>query len=73
MALGTLDHTPPPFFRQGASALTKLSLCSALSLFLMLADARFNVTQPLRAAVNALLYPLQRTLLVPVERNQRCA
>lgn len=67
MALGTLDHTPPPFFRQGASALTKLSLCSALSLFLMLADARFNVTQPLRAAVNALLYPLQRTLLVPVE------
>ena len=67
MALGTLDHTPPPFFRQGASALTKLSLCSALSLFLMLADARFHVTQPLRASVAALLYPLQRSLLVPVE------
>jgi len=67
MALGTLDHTPPPFFRQGASALTKLSLCSALSLFLMLADARFHVTQPLRSSVAALLYPLQRSLLVPVE------
>ena len=26
MALGTLDRTPPPFFRQGPSALTKLSL-----------------------------------------------
>ena len=24
MALGTLDRTPPPFFRQGPSALTKL-------------------------------------------------
>ena len=23
MALGTLDRTPPPFFRQGTSALTK--------------------------------------------------
>ncbi|MEO6363687.1 MAG: rod shape-determining protein MreC [Caldimonas sp.] len=67
MALGTLDHTPPPFFRQGLSALTKLSFCSALALFLMVADARFHLTQPLRASVAALLYPLQRTLLVPVE------
>ncbi len=67
MALGTLDHTPPPFFRQGASALTKLSLCSAMALLLMVADARFRVTQPLRASAAALLYPLQRSLLVPVE------
>jgi rod shape-determining protein MreC len=67
MALGTLDHTPPPFFRQGASALTKLSLCSAMALLLMVADARLGVTQPLRASAAALLYPLQRSLLVPVE------
>ena len=25
MSLGTLDRTPPPFFRQGPSALTKLT------------------------------------------------
>ena len=67
MALGTLDHTPPPFFRQGLSALTKLSFCSALAIFLMVADARFSITRPLRASVAALLYPLQRALLVPVE------
>ena len=67
MALGTLDHTPPPFFRQGPSALTKLSFCSALALLMMVADARFSITQPLRASVAALLYPLQRMLLVPVE------
>ena len=42
MALGTLDRTPPPFFRQGPSALTKLSFCSALAVFLMVADARFT-------------------------------
>ncbi len=67
MALGTLDHTPPPFFRQGPSALTKLCFCSALALLLMVADARFRITQPLRATVATLLYPLQRALLVPVE------
>jgi len=67
MALGTLDHTPPPFFRQGPSALTKLSFCSALALLLMVADVRFAITQPLRATVAALLYPLQRALLMPVE------
>ena len=67
MALGTIDRTPPPFFRQGPSALTKLSFCSALALFLMVADVRFSITQPIRATVATMLYPLQRALLVPVE------
>jgi rod shape-determining protein MreC len=66
MALGTLDRTPPPFFRQGPSALTKLTLCSALALFLMVADTRFQLTQPLRAVVATVLHPAQRLLLVPV-------
>lgn len=67
MPLGTLDRTPPPFFRQGPSALTKLSFFSALALFLMVADTRFHVTQPLRAGVATVLHPIQRALLVPVE------
>ena len=67
MALGTLDRTPPPFFRQGPSSLTKLSFCSALAVFLMVADGRFTITQPIRATVATMLYPLQRGLLVPVE------
>ncbi|MFM8901157.1 MAG: rod shape-determining protein MreC [Burkholderiales bacterium] len=67
MALGTLDRTPPPFFRQGPSALTKLTLCSALALFLMVADTRFQLTQPLRALIATALHPVQRLLLVPVQ------
>ena len=67
MALGTLDRTPPPFFRQGPSSLTKLSFCSALAVFLMVADGRFSITQPIRATVATMLYPLQRALLMPVE------
>ncbi len=67
MLLGSIDRTPPPFFRQGLSALTKLALCSALAVFLMVADVRFKLTQPLRALLATALHPVQRTLLAPVE------
>ena len=66
MPLGTLDRDPPPFFRQGPSALSKLAVCSALALFLMVADARFNVMQPLRVALATVLYPVQWLALRPV-------
>jgi rod shape-determining protein MreC len=66
MALGTLDRNPPPFFRQGPSALSKLAVCSALALFLMVADARFKVTQPLRVVLAAVLYPVQWVAMQPV-------
>jgi len=66
MPLGTLDSTPPPFFRQGPSALSKLIFFSTLALLLMVADARFRVTQPLRSAVATALYPLQWLVLRPV-------
>jgi rod shape-determining protein MreC len=70
MSIGTIDRTPPPFFRQGPSALTKLILCSALALFLMVADNRFAVTRQLRAVVATALYYPQQVLLVPVEAIQ---
>ena len=70
MPLGTLDRTPPPFFRQGTSALTKLVFFAALAVFLMVADARFKLVEPLRAGLAIALLPLQRTLAVPVEMLQ---
>src|SRR3954466_13817172 len=66
MPLGTLDRNPPPFFKQGPSALSKLMVFSAIALFLMVADTRFKVSQPLRAGVAAVLYPLQWLALRPV-------
>lgn len=66
MPLGTLDREPPPFFRQGPSALSKLAVCSALALFLMVADARFKVMQPLRVVLATILYPAQWLALRPV-------
>ncbi len=66
MPLGTLDRTPPPFFRQGPSALSKLTVFSALALFLMVADTRFKVTQPLRLAVAGVLQPVQWVVMQPI-------
>lgn len=66
MPLGTLDRTPPPFFRQGPSALSKLTVCSALALFLMVADNRLGVTQPVRAVIADVLFPIQWLVLQPV-------
>jgi rod shape-determining protein MreC len=66
MPLGTLDRTPPPFFKQGPSALSKLMVFSALALFLMVADMRFSITVPVRSALATALYPLQWLVLQPV-------
>ena len=70
MPLGTLDRSPPPFFKQGPSALSKLMFFSALSLFLMVADTRFRITQPVRAALATALYPVQWLALQPVRAAQ---
>lgn len=70
MPLGTLDRTPPPFFNQGPSALTKLIFFSALALFLMVADARFSLMRPLRAGLATVLYPVQWAVIEPIRIAQ---
>ncbi len=66
MPLGTLDRTPPPFFKQGPTALSKLMVFSALAVFLMVADTRFRLAAPLRTAVASVLYPAQWVVTQPV-------
>jgi len=67
MPLGTLDRTPPPFFKQGPSALSKLLVFSALALFLMVADVRFQVTGPVRSTMATVLYPVQWLVMQPIQ------
>ena len=71
MPLGTLERDAPSLFRQGPSALSRLVFFCALALFLMVADARFGITQPLRAAVSAVLLPLQWLALQPVQASRQ--
>ena len=70
MPLGTLDRSPPPFFKQGPSALSKLVFCSALAVFLMVADARLGLSGPVRSALAGVLYPLQWLGLQPGRAGQ---
>ena len=67
MPLGTLERSAPSLFKQGPSAVSRLAVYSALALFLMVADARFQITGPLRQAVGTVLYPVQWLMLQPVE------
>ena len=67
MPLGTLDRTPPPFFKQGPSALSKLMVFSALAMFLMVADMRFQFAAPVRAALATVLHPAQWLVMQPVQ------
>ncbi len=73
MPLGTLDRTPPSFFKQGPSALSKLLFFSALALFLMVADTRFRITQSLRATLATAMYPVQWLAMQPVRAIKNAA
>jgi rod shape-determining protein MreC len=65
MPLGTLDRSPPPFFKQGTSALTKLVIFSAISLALMFTDQHYNIVQPARWVLSLIVYPVQWMALRP--------
>ena len=67
MAYGTLERSPPPFFRQGPSAFTRLLLFAALAVLLMALDVRLQLTPLLRQAIAVAIYPLERAAQAPVD------
>ena len=71
MPLGTIGQETPPFFRQGLSAPIKLLLCVLLAVLIMLSDARWGITQPVRTVFSVLLYPLQLLALAPIELTRK--
>ena len=71
MPLGTLERDAPPFFKHGPSALSKVMFFGVLSIFLMIADTRFNITQPLRATLSGALFPAQWLIQQPVDFVRR--
>jgi len=60
-----VDRSPPPFFKQGPSANVRLAFFSLLAVALLIVDARFDTLSRLRQGIATVLYPVQRTLLVP--------
>jgi rod shape-determining protein MreC len=70
MPLGTLNHTPPPFFKQGATAVNKLIFFGSLSILMMFCDVRWQLTQPLRAVFSLALAPIQWLAQQPSALNE---
>ena len=66
MPYGSLDRTPPPFFKQGPTSLSKLLLLCALALFLMVADKRFEVGKIVRLSLATVLSPIAKAVIAPV-------
>lgn len=60
-----MDRSPPRFFNQGPSAHVRLAFFALLSVALLVVDARLGTLSALRQGISTVLYPLQRTLLVP--------
>jgi rod shape-determining protein MreC len=67
MPFGSLDRTPPPFFKQGPSSLSKLIFLSALALFLMVADRRFEVAKIVRSSLATVLSPIAHVMAMPIQ------
>ena len=62
-----MEYSPPPFFKQGPSALARLAAFAGLSLLLLVLDARFRLLEQVRLGVAVVLYPAQRVARAPAE------
>jgi rod shape-determining protein MreC len=60
-----MEYSPPPLFKQGASARVKVVFFSLIALVLLIADARFRTMGTIRQLVGTGLYPLQVVALLP--------
>jgi len=68
-----MEHTPPPFFKTGASPLARLLIFSALSLLLLVGDARYQYLETLRQVAAVIIYPLQRIAAAPASLVRRAS
>lgn len=60
-----MEYSPPPLFKQGASARAKVVIFSIIAITLLIADSRLHTLAMIRQAVGTVLYPLQRLALMP--------
>jgi rod shape-determining protein MreC len=60
-----MQYSPPPLFKQGASARAKVVFFSVLAIFLLVVDSRMNSLKVVRQALGTVLYPVQMLAVVP--------
>jgi len=60
-----MDYSPPPLFKQGASARAKAAFFALIALILLVVDARLHTLLMVRQIVGTALYPFQVAALLP--------
>ncbi|HWW71463.1 MAG TPA: rod shape-determining protein MreC, partial [Duganella sp.] len=60
-----MEYSPPPLFKQGASARVKMTVFACISIALLLVDARMRTLSTVRQVAGTVLYPLQMVALLP--------
>jgi len=60
-----MEYSPPPLFKQGASARAKVVFFSLIALILLVADSRLRSLTVIRQVVGTALYPLEQVALMP--------
>lgn len=60
-----MQYSPPPLFKQGASARAKVVFFSVLAIFLLVVDAKMKSLVVVRQALATLLYPVQMVAVMP--------
>ena len=68
-----MQYSPPPLFKQGASARAKVVFFSAFAILLLVVDTRLNSLVLLRQIVGSMLYPVQMVAVVPRDALGRMA
>lgn len=65
-----MEYSPPPLFKQGASARVKVVFFAMISIALLIVDARLDALKSVRQVVGAGLYPLQVAAMAPRDALQ---
>jgi rod shape-determining protein MreC len=60
-----MEYSPPPLFKQGASARVKMIVFAMIAIALLMVDSRMRTLGTIRQTIGTVLYPLQRVALVP--------
>jgi rod shape-determining protein MreC len=60
-----MQYSPPPLFKQGASARAKVVFFAVLSIFLLVLDSRLKSLERVRLVVGTVLYPVQMLAVIP--------
>ena len=68
-----MEYSPPPLFKQGASARAKVVFFSLIAFGLLIADAHFHKLPAIRQVVGTALYPLQMAAVAPRDALQQVA